>query len=171
MYSELSQKSKMKSFFSFQKLAQISGYCVKFAKERIKTSVASEMFKTENHSKTPQVVDTTDGTRHIRKRGLMTLKRTLSEFLKILPKCLNAGQKWYPQNHPVRNTGLLKILKKLSFSRMFFLKWKISEHWFNHYSKIRANIFYLEKNEVKQTFLNKITVCQSCHFFSPIFGM
>ena len=53
----------MKPFFSFQKLAQISGNCIKFPKERIKTSVAIEMFKTENHCKTPQVVDTTDGTR------------------------------------------------------------------------------------------------------------
>ena len=64
MYSELSQKSKMKRFSSFQKLAQISGNCIKFPKERIKTSVAIEMFKTENHCKTPQVVDTTDGTQH-----------------------------------------------------------------------------------------------------------
>ena len=47
----------MKPFFSFQKLAQISGNCIKFPKERIKTSAAIEMFKTENHCKTPQVVD------------------------------------------------------------------------------------------------------------------
>ena len=57
MYSESSQKSKMKPFFSFQKLAQISGNCIKFPKERIKTSVATEMFKTENNCKTPQDVD------------------------------------------------------------------------------------------------------------------
>ena len=85
MYSEPSQKSKMKPFFSFQKLSQISGNCIKFPKDqnqnkikRIKTSVAIEVFKTENHCKTPQVVDATDGTRHTRKRGLRTLKRTLS---------------------------------------------------------------------------------------------
>ena len=54
----------MKPFFSFQKLAQISRNCIKFPKERIKTSVAIEMFKTENHCKTPQVVDTTDSTQH-----------------------------------------------------------------------------------------------------------
>ena len=44
------------------------------------------MFKTENHCKTPQVVDATDGTRHTRKRGLRTLKRTLS--LRALKKTL-----------------------------------------------------------------------------------
>ena len=68
----------MKPFFSFQKPGEISGNCIKFRKERIKTSVAIEMFKTENHCKTPQVVDATDGTRHTRKRGLRTLKRALS---------------------------------------------------------------------------------------------
>ena len=78
MYSEPSQQSKIKPFFSFQKLAKISGNCVKFPMESIKTSVAIEMFKTENHWKTPQVVDTADGTRHTRKRGLRTLKKTLS---------------------------------------------------------------------------------------------
>ena len=78
VYSEPSQKPKVESFFSFQKLAQISGNCNKFPKERIKTSVASEMFKTENHSKIPQVADATDGTRHIRKQGLKILNRTLS---------------------------------------------------------------------------------------------
>ena len=87
VYSEPSQKSKMKPFYYFQKLAQISGNCIKFPKERIKTSVAIEMFKTENHCKTPQVVDATDGTRHTRKRGLRTLKRTLS--LKVLKKTLS----------------------------------------------------------------------------------
>ena len=51
----------MKSFSSFQKLAQISGNCIKFPKERIKASVAIEMFKTENHCKTSEVVDATDG--------------------------------------------------------------------------------------------------------------
>ena len=56
----------MKLFFSFQKLAQMSGNCIKHHKERIKTSVATEMFKTENHCKTPQVVDATDGTRYSR---------------------------------------------------------------------------------------------------------
>ena len=46
----------MKPFFSFQKLALISGNCIIFQKERIKSSVTIEMFKTENHCKTPQVV-------------------------------------------------------------------------------------------------------------------
>ena len=64
MYSKPSQKSRIKPFFSFQKLAQISVNCIKFPKERIKTSVAIEMFKTENHCKTLQVVDTTDSTQH-----------------------------------------------------------------------------------------------------------
>ena len=50
----------MKPFFSFQKLAQISGNCIKFPKERIKTSVAIEMFKTENYYKTSPVVDATE---------------------------------------------------------------------------------------------------------------
>ena len=62
----------------FQKLAQISGNCIKFPKEIIKSSVPIKMFKTENHCKNPQVVDATDGTRQTRKRGLRTLKRTLS---------------------------------------------------------------------------------------------
>ena len=77
----------MKPFFSFQKLAQISGNCIKFPKERIKTYTAIEMFKTENHCKTPQVVDTPDGRRHTRKRGLRTLKRMLS--LRALKKTLS----------------------------------------------------------------------------------
>ena len=68
----------MKPFSCFQKIAQTSRNCIKFPKERIKTSVAIEMLKTENHCKTPKVVDATDGTRHTRKRGLRTLKRTLS---------------------------------------------------------------------------------------------
>ena len=68
----------MKPFSLFQKLAQISGNCIKFPKERTKTSVAIEMFKTENHCKTPQVVDATDGTRNTRKRGLRTLNKMLS---------------------------------------------------------------------------------------------
>ena len=63
----------------FQKLAQISGNCIKFPKEIIKSSVPIKMFKTENHCKNPQVVDATDGTRQTRKRGLRTLKRTLKE--------------------------------------------------------------------------------------------
>ena len=41
----------MKPFFSCQKLAQTSSNCIKFPKERIKTSVAIEMFKTENIAK------------------------------------------------------------------------------------------------------------------------
>ena len=45
MYSEPRQKSKMKSFFSFQKLVQISGNCIKYRKERIKASVAIEILK------------------------------------------------------------------------------------------------------------------------------
>ena len=64
----------MKSFFSFQNLAQISGNCIEFPKERIKTSVAIEMFKMENNCKTPQVSDATHGTRHTRKRELRTLR-------------------------------------------------------------------------------------------------
>ena len=52
----------MKSFFSFEKLSKISGNCMKFPKERIKISFATEMFKTENHCKTPQVVYATDST-------------------------------------------------------------------------------------------------------------
>ena len=83
MYSELSQKSKMKRFSSFQKLAQISGNCIKFPKERIKISVAVEMFKIENHCKIPEVVDATDGTPNTRKRGLRTLNKMLS--LRTLP--------------------------------------------------------------------------------------
>ena len=78
MYSEYSQKSKMKPFFSFQKLAQVFGNCIKFPKERIKISVAIQMWKIENHCKTPQIVDATDSSRHTRKRGLRTLNRTLS---------------------------------------------------------------------------------------------
>ena len=54
----------IKPFFSFQKLVQISVNCIKFPKERIKTYVAIEIFKIENHYKTPEVVDTTDGTQH-----------------------------------------------------------------------------------------------------------
>ena len=64
MYSKPCQKSRIKPFFSFQKLARISVNCIKFPKERIKTFVAIKIFKTENHCKTPQVVDTTDGTQH-----------------------------------------------------------------------------------------------------------
>ena len=67
MYSRPNQKSRIKPFFSIQKLAQISVNCIKFPKERTKTSVAIEMFKTENHWKTPQVVDTTAGTQHKKK--------------------------------------------------------------------------------------------------------
>ena len=37
------------------------------------------MFKTENHCKTPHVVNATDGIQHTRKRGLRNLKRTLKE--------------------------------------------------------------------------------------------
>ena len=37
---------------------------MKLPKERIKISFATEMFKTENHCKTPQVVDATDSTWH-----------------------------------------------------------------------------------------------------------
>ena len=36
-------------------------------------------------------------------------------FLKNIPKFLNTGQKWYPQNHPVRNNGPLKIFLKIVF--------------------------------------------------------
>ena len=65
MYSKPSQNSRIKPFFWFQKLAQISVNCIKLPKERIKTSVAIEMFKIEeNHCKTSQVVHTTDGTQH-----------------------------------------------------------------------------------------------------------
>ena len=62
MYSKPCQKSRIEPFFSFQKLAQISVNCIEFPKERIKTSVAIKLFKTENHCKTPQVVAITDGT-------------------------------------------------------------------------------------------------------------
>ena len=49
---------------------------MKFLKKRIKTLVATEIFKTENQWKTTQVVSATDGTRHTGKRGLRTLERT-----------------------------------------------------------------------------------------------
>ena len=81
MHSEPSQKYK-KLFFSFQKLAQVSGKCINFTKERIITSVATEMFKTKNHCETPEFVDATDSTLHLRKRGLRTLKKTLKKTLK-----------------------------------------------------------------------------------------
>ena len=77
--SEPSQNSKMKPFFL------------------IKTSVAIEMFKTENHCKTPQVVDATDGTQHTRKRGLRTLKKTLKRTLSL---------------RTLKRTLLLSILKR-----------------------------------------------------------
>ena len=77
----------MKPFSSFQKLAHISGNCIKFPKERIKTYVAIEMFKTENHCKIPQVVDAADSTRHTRKEGLRTLNKMLS--LRTLKRILS----------------------------------------------------------------------------------
>ena len=76
MYSEPRQKSNTKP--KFQNVALISGNCIKFLKEKVKISVPTKMFKTENHCKTPYVVDATDSTRYTRKRGLRTLKRTLS---------------------------------------------------------------------------------------------
>ena len=48
-------------FFTCQTIVQIFGYYIKFSKGRIKTSVAIEMFKTENQWKTPLVVSATDG--------------------------------------------------------------------------------------------------------------
>ena len=60
---------------SCQKLVQISNNYINFLKKRFKTSVAIEMFKTENQCKTPQVVGLTDGTRHTGKQGLRTLER------------------------------------------------------------------------------------------------
>ena len=45
VYSDPSQKSKMKRLFSFQKLARITGNCIKFSKERIKAYVAIECLK------------------------------------------------------------------------------------------------------------------------------
>ena len=107
MYSEPTQKSRIKSLYSFQKLAQISGNCIKFPKKRIKKSVAIEMFKTENHYNTPQVVDATDGTRHTRKRGLRTLKRTLS--LRTLTRTLSLRT----LKRTLERTLLLSTLKRI----------------------------------------------------------
>ena len=84
VYSKPIKKIQDEVFFSFQKLAQISSNYINFPTERIKAFVDIEMFKIENHCKTPEVVDATDGTRHTRKRGLRTLKRMLS--LRILKK-------------------------------------------------------------------------------------
>lgn len=72
-YSEPSQKSRMKSG---QKLIQVSGNYIEFPKERVKTSVGIEIFKTKNQCKTTQVLDATDDTRHTGKRGLSTLEKT-----------------------------------------------------------------------------------------------
>ena len=96
----------MKPFFSFQKLAQISGNCIKFSKEKVKTSVATEMFKRENHCKTPQVVDATDGTRHTRKRGLRTLQKMLS--LRTLKRTLKRTLSL----RTLKRTLLLSTLKR-----------------------------------------------------------
>ena len=105
MYSEPSQKSKMKPFFSFEKLAQISGNCFKFPKERIKTSVAIGMFKTENHCKTPQVVDATDGTRHTRKLRTEDPKEdAITESPKEDPITKDPKENRvteYPKKHPI----------------------------------------------------------------------
>ena len=58
-------KKLRETFFPCQKLVQISGNYIKFLKERIKTSVAIEKFKTQNQCKTPQVVGATDGSTHV----------------------------------------------------------------------------------------------------------
>ena len=78
--------------------------------------------------------------------------------------------KRYPQNHLERNTGPLKILKKNCLFQGCFSEMKSFQTLINHYSKIWANIFYFQKNEVKPTFIYKITGRRSCHFVSPIFG-
>ena len=55
-------RNQLKSFFfTCQTIVQIFGYYIKFSKGRIKTSVAIEMFKTENQWKTPLVVSATNG--------------------------------------------------------------------------------------------------------------
>ena len=100
----------MKPFSSFQKLAQISGNCIKFPKERIKTSIAIEMFKTENHCKTLQVVDATDGTRHTRKRGLRTVNKMLS--LKTLKRTLKRTLSLRTLKRILKRTLLLSTLKR-----------------------------------------------------------
>ena len=64
VYSKPSQKSRVKPFFSFQKLAQISVNWIKFPKEKSKHMLLLKLFKTENYCKIPQIVDTTDGTQH-----------------------------------------------------------------------------------------------------------
>ena len=117
MYSKPSQNSSIKYFFWFQKLAQISVNCIKFPKEKIKISVAIEMFKIENHCKTSQVVDTTDRTQHkaktdnpnktlIRMPSLRTLKRNLKRILKrtLLLRTLKST---------IMRTLLLSTLKRI----------------------------------------------------------
>ena len=122
MCSEPSQNSKMKHFFSYQKLAHIFVNWIKgkIPKERIKTSVASEMFKTENHCRSPQVADATDG----RKRGLRTLKSTLS--LKTLKRTLSLST--------LKRTLLLRTLKRLNQAIViiFLFLMTMIKYWHHH---------------------------------------
>ena len=61
---------------------QISGNCIKFPTERIKTFVAILMFKTENQWKTPDVVGSTDGTWHTAKQGDNLERTPLNQNIK-----------------------------------------------------------------------------------------
>ena len=101
----------MKAFFIFQKLAQISGNCIKLPKERIKISVAIEMFKTENHCKTPQVIDATAGTRNTTKRGLRTLDKMLS--LRTCKRTIKRTLSLKTLNRTLKRTLSLKALDKM----------------------------------------------------------
>ena len=69
-------KTEDELFALFALVNNISGKSIKFPREIIKTSVAIEMYKTENQCKTSQVLGATGGTRHTGKRGLRNLERT-----------------------------------------------------------------------------------------------
>ena len=96
----------MKRLFSFQKLARITGNCIKFSKERIKAYVAIECLKQKIIANSPQVVDANDGTRHTRKRGLRTLHKmlSLSTLKKTLTRTLSL--------RTLKGTLLLSTLKR-----------------------------------------------------------
>ena len=130
-------KIRIKPFYSFQKLAQISGNCIKFPKfpkERIKTSDAIEMFKTENHSKTHQVVDATDGTRLTRKRRLRTLKRTLS--LRTVERILKRTLSLRNLKRTLKKSLLMSTLKKtLSLSALKMITEDRKENPISEYPK------------------------------------